>query len=80
MPSTPRSSAASVPASPLRSASGLHLVQYVGDVAPGEVPLEEVFEQMKAAALEVKQDAYYEEQTTALLDNANVRYYPERLQ
>ena len=66
--------------SPLRSASGLHLVQYVGDVAPGEVPLEEVFEQMKAAALEIKQDTYYEEQTTALLDNANVRYYPERLQ
>jgi len=66
--------------SPLRSASGVHLVEYVGDVAAGEVPLSQVYEAVKAEALEAKRDQYYEAQKNALLDSANVRYYPERLQ
>ncbi|MBR1560044.1 MAG: hypothetical protein IJ646_07355 [Clostridia bacterium] len=66
--------------SPLRSASGLHMVQYLKDVAPGEVPLEDVYDAMKAETLKDAQDAYYEEQVTQLLEDANVKYYPERLQ
>lgn len=66
--------------SPLRSAAGLHLVKYLRDVTPGEVPFEDVYDAMKAEALEISQLAYYEEQTAVMLDEANVKYYPERLQ
>ena len=65
---------------PLRSASGIHLVEYTADVPEGEVPLDSVREQMKAEALDEKREAYYEEATAAMLDAANVKYYPERLQ
>lgn len=66
--------------SPLRSPSGLHLVEYLSDVTPGDVPLEEVREPIEARALEARQRAYYDEQTAAMLEEANVQYYPERLQ
>ena len=66
--------------SPLRSFAGLHLVEYLKDVTPGEVPLSSVTEAVKAEALEARQQAYYDEQINAMLEEANVRYYPERLQ
>jgi len=65
---------------PLRSPAGLHLVEYLRDVTPGEVPLEQVRDAVKAAALEEKQEEYYDEQISAMLEEANVKYYPERLQ
>ena len=65
---------------PLRSPSGLHLVEYLRDVAPGDVPLDQVRDAVKAEALEVRQQAYYDEQITVMLEEANVQYYPERLQ
>ena len=65
---------------PLRSPSGLHLVEYLSDVTPGDVPLDEVRETIEAQALEIRQRAYYDEQTAAMLEEANVQYYPERLQ
>ena len=64
---------------PLRSVFGVHLVQYIGDVAPGEVPLEEVADAVRAEALKQKQAAYYDQQRQALLEAAQVKYYPERL-
>jgi hypothetical protein len=66
--------------SPLRSPAGLHLVEYLKDVTPGDVPLEQVSDAIREAALEEKQDEYYDEQITAMLEEANVKYYPERLQ
>ena len=54
--------------------------EYLKDVAPGEVPLEQVSDAVKALALEEKQEEYYDEQISAMLEEANVRYYPERLQ
>lgn len=65
---------------PLRSASGVHLVEYIADVAPGEIPLEQAEDAVRADALEQKQAEYFEQQRQALLDAANVKYYPERLQ
>ena len=65
---------------PLRSPSGVHLVQYVNAVPAGEVPLADVRDAMEAAALEQKRDAYYQSETEKMLEAANVRYYPERLQ
>jgi parvulin-like peptidyl-prolyl isomerase len=64
---------------PLRSPYGLHLVQYIGDVTPGEVPLAEVSDAVAAEALKHKQNEYYEQQRDALLEAAQVKYYPERL-
>ena len=64
---------------PLRSAYGLHLVEYIGDVTPGEVPLSEVEAAVRADALAQKQADYYAQQRQALLEAANVKYYPERL-
>ena len=65
--------------SPLRSASGLHLVQYIGDVKAGEVPLSEAQDTVRAEALRRKQAEYYARQRDELLKEANVKYYPERL-
>ena len=64
---------------PLRSMFGLHLVEYIGDVPAGDVPLADVADAMREGALKEKQDDYYAEQRQALLDAANVKYYPERL-
>ena len=65
---------------PLRSSSGLHLVEYIGDVTAGEVPFADVYDEMAAETLSEKQSNYYEEQRAALLESSNVKYYPERLQ
>ena len=64
---------------PLRSVYGVHLVQYIGDVPAGEVPLEEIRDEVRAEALDLKRSEYYEAQREAMLEQANVRYYPERL-
>ncbi len=64
---------------PLRSANGVHLVQYIGDVPAGEVPLAEAETAVRAEALELKQLEYYEAQREAMLEQANVKYYPDRL-
>ena len=64
---------------PLRSPLGVHLVQYVGDVAPGEIPLADIRDAVAAEALKQKQTQYYEQQRDALLEAAQVKYYPERL-
>ena len=64
---------------PLRSAFGVHLVEYIGDVTPGDVPLSEVQDAVRADALKAKQAEYYAQQRQALLEDAHVKYYPERL-
>ena len=63
----------------LRSPAGLHLVEYIGDVTPGEVPLADIHDAVAAEALKQKQTEYYEQQRDALLEAAQVKYYPERL-
>ena len=65
--------------SPLRSQYGVHLVEYIGDVPAGEVPLDEVEAAVRASALERKQADYYAQQRQQLLEEAHVKYYPERL-
>lgn len=65
---------------PLRSPQGLHLVEYLRNVTPGEVPLDQVMDAMRAEALTEVQDEYYEAHVERLLEQADVRYYPERLQ
>ena len=64
---------------PLRSLSGVHLAEYVGDVTPGEVPLADVLGEVRAQALKQKQTEFYNQQREALLEAAQVKFYPERL-
>lgn len=64
---------------PLRSLTGVHLVEYIGEITPGAVPLEDALDAVTADALKAKQTEYYEQQRQALLDAAQVKYYPERL-
>ena len=64
---------------PLRSPLGVHLVQYIGEVTPGQVPLADIRDAVAAEALKQKQNEYYEQQRDALLEAAQVKYYPERL-
>ena len=65
---------------PLRSSEGLHLVQYLGDVTPGQVPLEDVKEAVAAEVLGQKEDEAYTDHMNKLIEAANVKYYTERLQ
>ncbi len=65
---------------PLRSTDGLHLVQYLGEVTPGNVPLEDVKEAVAAEVLSDKEEEAYAEHMNQLIENANVKYYTERLQ
>ena len=65
---------------PLRAADGLHIAEYIRDIAPGEVPLAEIYDAVKAEALSLKQAEYYEQQLGMLLESAHVKFYPERLQ
>lgn len=65
---------------PLRSASGLHLAQYLRDVPAGPVALEQVYDQVRAEALKTRRDAAYASHIEELLEASDVQYYPERLQ
>ena len=65
--------------SPLRSQYGIHLVEYVAELTPGAVPLDQVRDAVAADALSAKQAEYYDQQRKTLLEQAHVKYYPERL-
>ena len=65
---------------PLRSASGLHIVQYASDIKPGAVSITEVYEALKQETLDLKQSDYYEAQRDVWLTEADAKFYPERLQ
>ena len=64
---------------PLRSQYGVHLVEFIGELTPGQVPLEDVRDAVAADALKHKQAEYYDQQRKDLLEQAHVKYYPEKL-
>lgn len=61
-------------ATPVVSGSGVHIIQYVSDVAAGEVDIETVREALAEEALANLQDAHSEETITAWVEEANVSY------
>lgn len=65
---------------PVRSTLGVHLIQYIGEVTPGAIPLEQVRDAVRDDLLETRQDEYYEDYVNDLLSNTNVTYYTDRLQ
>lgn len=64
----------------VRVADGVCILQYVGEVQAGEVPLEDVKEELQRETLESAKYDAYEAQLNKWLEEANVKYYPERMQ
>ncbi|MBQ8088675.1 MAG: peptidylprolyl isomerase, partial [Clostridia bacterium] len=65
---------------PAHSIAGTHIIRYIGDVAPGAVPLESLREVVTANALSEQRDDAFTTLEAQWINEANVRYYPERLQ
>lgn len=65
---------------PIHTVGGVHIIKYVGDVAPGEVPLDSIRSIIEAEVLADKQEAAYVDLEAQWITEADVKYYPERLQ
>lgn len=65
---------------PVHSVSGVHIIKYIGDVTPGEVPLDQVRDVLEDEVLATKRDEYYSEQVAQWIVDADPKYYPERMQ
>ena len=61
-------------AEPVVSGSGVHIIQYVADVAGGEVALEDVHDALYEAALEDAKEAHMSETLDAWVEEANPTY------
>lgn len=65
---------------PIRSVGGVHIIKYIGDAVPGDVPLDSIRSIIEAEVLAEKQEIAYVEQEAQWITAANAVYYPERLQ
>ena len=65
---------------PVRVEEGVCILQYLGEVAEGKVPLADVRQAMEAETLDSARYDIYEEQVNAWLAEADPSYYPERMQ
>ena len=65
---------------PVRITEGVCILQYLGEVPEGEVPLADVREELAKEALEEARSEAYESQIQIWLEEANPKYYPERMQ
>lgn len=65
---------------PVRTASGIHIIQYFAEVTPGAAQLADVSDQFRETALMSKQETAYNDQVDQWVAEADVKYYPERLQ
>jgi len=64
---------------PVRSSYGIHLIQYVSDIAEGEVSLETVREELTAELLANKQNEAVQDALTQWTDDAKITIYQKRL-
>jgi len=64
----------------VRVPDGVCILEYVGEVQEGEVPLEHVKEELQRQTLDSAKYEVYEAQLNKWLEEANVKYYPERMQ
>ncbi|NLG24764.1 MAG: hypothetical protein GX558_05365, partial [Clostridiales bacterium] len=59
--------------------SGIHIIRYHADVTPGQVPLEQVSDQIRAELLATKQDETYAAQVETWESEADIKKYPGNL-
>ncbi len=64
---------------PFRSDSGIHIVQYAGDLPEGQAKLSDIRDQIEAEILEGKQDTLYDEIVNQWITDANAKTYADRL-
>lgn len=64
----------------VRTEDGVYILQYVGEVAEGAVPLEKVADYLREDVLNDLRQQVYQQQLDAWVQEANPQYYPERMQ
>ena len=64
---------------PVRGVYGIHLIYYVGDIASGATPLEDVHDEVEAQALDAKISQTYADQVSAWKEELNLVTYPEHM-
>ncbi|MGX8705360.1 MAG: peptidylprolyl isomerase [bacterium] len=63
---------------PVRGQNGIHIIYYLSDIASGEVPLDDIREDVASAALTEKVQTTYDAQVTAWVEEANPVYHLDR--
>lgn len=63
---------------PVRGQYGVHIIYYLADITPGEVPFEDIKDGVEAAALESKAEETYDAQIQAWVEEANPVYHMDR--
>ena len=63
---------------PVRGQYGIHIIYYLADITPGEVPFEDIQEGVAAAALEDKITQTYNDQVDAWIAEVNPTYHLDR--
>jgi parvulin-like peptidyl-prolyl isomerase len=65
---------------PVRTLSGVHIIRYIANVDAGAVLLSDVSARMTADTQEAAEMTAFQEQLDAWVSEADVKYYPERLE
>ena len=63
----------------VRSEDGVHVVRYIANVESGAVPLSNVSSRLTTETQSVEKQRAYDAQLQTWMDEANVKYYPERM-
>lgn len=64
---------------PIYTDSGISILRYAGDVPSGAVAFETIREQLRESCIEDAKSSRYNTQVFMWIQDANVKYYPERL-
>ena len=64
---------------PFRMNGSVCIVEYVGEVTPGEISIDVMYDAISREALEYARAEAYENQISRWMDEADIKYYPERM-
>ena len=64
----------------VRTGDGVYILQYVEDVPEGTVAMSEVYDELSAQTRETARYLAYETQINTWMEEADPKYYPERMQ
>ena len=64
---------------PFRMNGGVCIIEYLGEVTPGEISIDTMYDTISQEALEYARAEAYEAQVNKWIDEAEIKYYPERM-
>lgn len=64
---------------PLRMNGSICILKYVGEVTPGAVSIDEMYDSISAEVLDYARAQAYEIQIAKWMEEAQIKYYPERM-